>query len=167
MSDRWGDFADMIKTQLEAITVVAAEELSPTPGRIILLAPGEAVAHDNCCDGQVWVRLASLGVNASNDPVRRSGMDTCAVPHFLANVELGVQRCAATMDSQGNPPSGELISADGRQSIDDMAALLSVLRCDENVRSVTTWQPSGPEGGCHGGSWSFTMRITNCLVCDG
>lgn len=167
MSDSWGAFADSIKTPLEAIAVVAAERLSPTPGRVITLAPGEAVAHDNCCDGQVWVRLSTLTANQGNDATRQGGLSVCNVPHFLAVVELGVQRCAAVLDSQGKAPTPEAIAKDGRQSIDDMAALLSVLRCDDNVRSLGTWQPSGPEGGCHGGSWTFTMRFDNCLVCDG
>lgn len=160
------DFAKQIKVTLAAIAQRSSTDLSPAPGRTVLLAPGALVAHDDCCDGQVWARLVNLGPMPSNDPARRPGMNPCAVPEFMLTAELGIVRCAATVNDQGRAPSPRQITADGEQSINDMSALLGVLRCTDNLRSLISWTPTGPEGGCHGGYWTFTMRASNCLGCE-
>lgn len=159
-------FSQQIKVALAATSTRAATALTPTPGRSVLLAPGALVAHDDCCDGQVWSRLVNLGPLPGNDPTRRPGAHPCALPEFLLTAELGIVRCAATVNDQGVAPSPAQITRDGEQSIDDMSALLGVLRCTDGLRSLLTWTPTGPEGGCHGGYWTYTMRVSNCLGCE-
>lgn len=161
-----GQFSKQIKVALAVIAQRSASALSPTPGRVVLLAPGNQVAHDDCCNGQVWSRLVSLAPMPSNDPARRPGTNPCAVPELLLTAELGIVRCAATVNDHGEAPSARQITADGEQSVDDMSALLGVLRCTDNLRSLISWTPTGPEGGCHGGYWTYTMRVPNCLGCE-
>lgn len=159
-------FAAALKGTLAALTTRAADALTPVPRRKVLIAPGQLVAHDDCCKGQVWARLVSLAPIATNDPGRRPGMDACAVPHFLLTGELGIIRCAATQDNSGKAPSARQVTEDGEQSLEDMSGLLGVLRCTKGLRSLGTWSPTGPEGGCHGGFWTFTMLVSNCIGCD-
>lgn len=159
-------FAEMVETSLADLAADASIALDPTPGRTIYAAPGMSVAHDDCCDGQVWARLVSIGPLPNADPAKRPGMHPCAMPHFLATIELGVIRCAAVMGNNGKAPSPRQITQDGQQGIADMATLLGVLRCTPDLRSLGAWTPVGPEGGCHGGYWTVTKLLTNCIGCS-
>lgn len=159
-------FALKVKTALTTAAFNAAEVLTPTPKRVVLVAPGALVAFDDCCDGQVWARLDNIAPTQGSNPANRSGMHGCSVPHFLATMELGVTRCAHTVSDRGKAPSAAQITSDGEQSIDDMAALLGVLRCLPDIRAVVSWTPQGPEGGCHGGFWTYNMLLTNCIGCE-
>lgn len=158
-------FEKQVSRALASVSLKASQTLSPRPGRTVLIAPGATVAHDDCCRGQVWARLVTIQPMPSNDPRSRPGMDVCAIPELVATMELGIIRCAATVNDHGQAPSELQITADGEQSIKDMAALLGVLRCEPGLRSLIGWTPTGPEGGCHGGFWTFTKLIPNCLTC--
>lgn len=151
---------------LASISRAAGANVSPRPGRVVDLAPGALVAWDDCCDGQVWSRLVSVTPAAASSPQRKHGLDVCATPHFIFTAELGIVRCAATINDRGQAPSPAQISKDGAQSLADMAALLATLRRAPGVRSVVQWTPQGPDGGCHGGFWTFTSTIENCLTCE-
>lgn len=159
-------FSEIVQTAIGEIVNSALEVLDPTPGRVVHLAPGSQVAHDNCCDGQLWGRLVNVQPSAAgvSNPTK---IDPCHVPFLSATLELGIVRCAAVLDNEGRAPSPEAITLDGAQSIDDMAALLAALRCSGRVRSLTGWTPTGPEGGCHGGYWTFSVRLDNCIQCGG
>lgn len=159
-------FAENLENLLSAIAADSSIALSPTPGRTILVAPGEVVAHDDCCDGQVWARLVTLAPTPTTNPAGRPGLHPCALPHFVATIELGVIRCAAVVNSNGKAPSPRQITADGQQGLADMSTLLGVLRCTPNLRGLQAWTPVGPEGGCHGGFWTFTALISNCIGCE-
>lgn len=158
-------FAAGISDALRDLSLRAGAAVSPRPGRVVQIAPGRAVAWDDCCSGQVWARLVALQPAAAQ-PARRPGLEPCAVPTFILTVELGIVRCAATVDDRGNAPSPRQITADGQQGINDMAALLGVLRCTPGLRSLERWNPDGPDGGCHGGYWTATLEVHNCLGCE-
>lgn len=160
-------FADNLIGMLNGLATVAAEAVTPTPGRVGLV-PGEPPAWDNCCEhgGQLWVRLVNVTPPPGNDPSRLPGMDPCAVSDFIATVELGIVRCAHVLNSQGQPPRVDQVTGDAEQGIRDMADLLGVLRCSGIVRSLGSWTPQGPQGGCFSGFWSFTVRLDNCLGCE-
>lgn len=164
-----GAFAHRLNSKLTALSQAAAVALNPAPGRVVAVAPGAEVAWDDCCDGQVWARLVTFQPLPSAGAARKPGTDPCAVPHFVATVELGVTRCAATQDKNGNAPAAERVAADGLQGIADMAALLGVLRCPPpgvEIRDLGSWTPQGPNGGCFGGVWTFTLRVGNCIECE-
>lgn len=158
--------AKSITDTMDTLASVAVDLVSPTPGRVVKVAPGEIVAWDDCCDGQLWVRLVNLTPSDGATPARRPGMDVCATPWFIGTFELGLVRCAAVVDDRGIAPSALQVTTDGVQSVNDMAQLMAALKCsDIDVRSLTGWTPQGPEGGCHGGFWTFTLRLSNCLTC--
>lgn len=158
--------AERVAEDLAEIVNTAKALLDPLPGRIIAVAPGESVAWDDCCDGQLWTRLISFSPHDGNSPAQRSGMDVCALPWFIATVELGIIRCAAVLNDQGVAPTPLQIVADGVQGLNDMAQLMAAIKCaDVDIRGLGSWTPQGPEGGCFGGYWTFTLRYSNCLVC--
>lgn len=159
-------FAAQVKNLMTDIVTSSVNLLSPRPSRAILIAPGESMAWDDCCEGQVWARLTSLAPLPSNTPAQRPGANPCAIPSFLGTFELGIVRCAATVNDRGQAPSPFQITEDGEQSINDMTTLLGILRCRDDLRSLIGWIPQGPEGGCHGGYWQFTTLVHNCLGCE-
>lgn len=159
-------FADTIKNRLGYLAAEVEAIVNPAPDRTILVAPGSSVAWDENCDGQVWARLVSLTPLQTNNPSQRPGMNPCAVPEFVVTFELGIVRCAAVVNDAGVAPSDVQITEDGVQSINDMSHILSVLRCTNFLRSITAWTPQGPEGGYHGGYWTGTFLVHNCLRCD-
>lgn len=159
-------FADEVANVLAYLTNEAANALDPVPGRVVHIAPGEAVAFDDCCEGQVWSRLVTMGAAQAARTGAQPGTSVCASPHFVATLELGIVRCAATLNNQGQAPSPDRITDDGEQGLDDMAALFEVLKCSDLVRSLGQWSPVGPQGGCFGGAWQFTVRLNNCFDCN-
>lgn len=127
---------------------------------------GGAIAPlDFCgeCDsgacGQAWVRLSSMSEVQFTVDTGGVGPSTCATP-LEATVEVGVTRCAPTMDSEGNPPSmAEQLAAAEAQTADMMAALRAIRCCydGEGEMTVESWTPIGPDGICMGGVWSITI----------
>lgn len=138
-----------------------ADVLDPPVGRAVL-APGSAVAWDDCCDGQVWVRLISLVPKP--DP---TGLSTpCGPSIWVATLGIGVVRCVATVDDQGYAPPASALITDTLQMTADMTALSEAIQCclapQTGKTSMLRWEPSGPEGGCAGGEWTITVLIDNC-----
>lgn len=160
------NFSTALQSILKSYTEDAAPALTPIPDRIIHLQPGQAAAWDVNCDGQLWVRLASMAPNPTASPGRVPGAGVCAVPFWVATIELGIIRCAATMDNKGNAPKPPRITEDGVQTVDDMSVLLGVIQCSDFTRSISSWTPRGPEGGYTGGYWEFTVDMTNCIKCE-
>lgn len=145
----------------------STEALDPMPSRVITVQPGATATWDGCKEGQLWVRLSGVEPIPMSTPARRTGADLCSVPEWIATFQVGIIRCAATMDSRGNPPPARHIIDDGTQGIEDMMDLLKVLADHPRTRSVTVWTPAGPEGGMHGGYWTFTVAVPNVLGEDG
>lgn len=162
------DFERTVSAKLSALSLAAREALSPRPSRVIEIAPGAEVAWDDCCAGQVWTRLVQIvpsPVGLQTGALGRA-MHACQMPFLQATVELGVLRCAATLDDAGRAPSAREISRDGAQGIRDMSALLGVLRCSDDVAQLGAWTPVGPNGGCVGGFWTVQMLLSNCIGCS-
>ena len=44
----------------------------------------------------------------------------------------------------------------------DLAVLQEVVLCHPQTRSILNWTPLGPQGGCHGGEWQFTISVGTC-----
>jgi hypothetical protein len=150
---------DLIGPILKTYTAEAVRALNPKPTRVIEVAPGASVAWDDCCGGQVWTRVVQV-VPA----VGRAGSTQapCGVLYWVATVALGVVRCAHSLRDDGTAPPAHLISEDGQDMLDDLAALQEVVVCHPRTASITGWTPLGPQGGCHGGEWVFTVRFDVC-----
>lgn len=149
---------------LSALLSTAYDHLAVKPGRTIL-APGAQVAWDDCCDGQMWVRVVSVTPAYQTS---RSGnvASACAPVRWDVVLGLGILRCAAVLDDDGNAPTAKAISADAATMVSDMGALADAVICHEHLdleRVVLgAWSPQGPQGGCHGGEWSVTARVLVC-----
>lgn len=162
-------FVSQVERSIEAYVGEAAKNLSPKPKRIIPVVPGSQVAWDDCCSGQLWGRLVSLGPMPGNNPGRLPGLGACGSPEYLATVEIGILRCASVFDDNtGRAPRPAKIGNEGAQLLEDMGDILRALACADaplKVRSIVGWTPTGPEGGCAGGYWQFTLAVPNCLQC--
>jgi hypothetical protein len=138
----------------------AVAALIPTPGRIVHVAPGAEVAWDDCCDGQVWSRVIQVLTHTTNS--RSAAGPPCGVDYWIATIGLGVIRCAHSLNEDGSAPTALEVEGDGFDMLADMANLQEVVLCNPNTWNVVQWLPLGPNGGCHGGEWTFTVQVPTC-----
>lgn len=124
----------------------AQQQLTSSVGRIVI-APGGSVAWDNCCDGQLYIRLVS---------VQARGRTNCA-PLWVHSIQMGVVRCAATINDAGQPPSATQVTDDALEAYQDLRQLKQAILNVEHTETIGSWNPLGVTGGCHGGEWSFTV----------
>lgn len=127
--------------------------------RVIPTQPGTAAAWDDCCDGQLWVRLVQ--VQAAVSPPKADGTP-CTPLYWLVTAAMGVVRCAHVLDENGVAPSAVLVAEDGQEMLDDLQELQQVLICNGRTVMPGPWRPLGVSGGCHGGEWQFTFRVEVC-----
>lgn len=129
-----------------------------------VIQPGEEVAWDDCCDGQLAVRLISVNPAPQGAP----GARPC--PPAGWNVTLGVSmvRCVASLKDDGEPPSAEEITQDGIDVVGDMTLIQIAIDCVTRARpevqrlELLGWTPLGPAGGCAGGEWRLHMFVPSC-----
>lgn len=141
-----------VMTVARDLLTASWDALDHKPGRSIL-QPGMSVAWDDCCDGQLWVRINSAS------PVYQNGSG-CSVAMDVT-YSVGLVRCVAVLDDRGRAPRPERITEDGLAAIDDMCTLYSTL---DNLKlghrlNIGNWTPLGPNGGCAGGEWAVTIRL--------
>lgn len=145
-----------LTSYLHALLARAKEYVDPAP-ELAIIAPGSEVAWDNCC-GQLWVRVVDYGPPSGVRQTRKADGSLCAMRR-QATIELGMLRCAAVVDDQGQPPTEQEINEDGAQVLADAEGLWLLLSCDVKVRELIRWTPVGPNGGCVGGHWRFTIDL--------
>lgn len=150
-----------IEAELLRWLACAVESLDPPVGRAFV-APGLEVAWDDCCDGQVWVRLLQLAPVVSQQLRKANGRHQCAVDIWEVTAAIGVVRCVHSMKDDGTPPTPEEITADGLQMAEDMQNLMSAIQCCVEPTTFVRWNSTGPAGGCSGGEWQFVVRIAGC-----
>lgn len=134
--------------------------LTNKPGRV-LVASGFETAWDDCCDGQLSIRVSSV-------TPRYTGNSACPVTvDLVLSVEL--VRCVHSVSDRGRAPSAEELTLDGMAGIQDMIEVANALQCWEPpddrpsgvIRSTLgEYRPIGPQGGCAGGSWMLNVRST-------
>lgn len=126
---------------------------------------GSEVPMDYCdgCDtggcGQAWVRLVSVFPSAAFPNVAIDG--TCSMP-LAFTWEVGVARCAPTLDDHGNPPGlAEILQATGQQ-YDDMETMRQAIACcfgeDDIDYLLGIYTPLPTLGGCNASTWTVTSR---------
>lgn len=129
------------------------------------LWPGNNVSWDYCGEcsrgkcGMVYLNHLSTFPSESFPNV---GVDSkCTVP-LVHELELGVVRCMPTMDNDGDLPDPADITSAALGLFMDQEALYSAIKCCDTVfrdLSVSRWSSIGPQGGCVGGSWAFTVGL--------
>lgn len=141
---------------LEHVLDACRDALSVAPGRSVIAA-GYGVAWDDCCDGQLSVRVIRTTPLYKGNPI-----NGCPVgfEHLLS---VSLVRCVATMNDRGQAPTEDEMTADGRAMIRDMNELANILQCMSIPKTLGSWlgpfRTVGPQGGCAGGEWDFTVRV--------
>jgi hypothetical protein len=132
------------------------------PGRASLVPGGAAVAWDDCCEGQLWVRIGRIFA-FDRFPEPATGALRCETTSWAAEYEVGVLRCAATVDDNGDPPTVEQLLADVERSMADAAALRQALLYDFggefSLVAIGQWLPTEVEGACVGGTMTVTVPV--------
>lgn len=150
---------DLLTPMMYTILNAVTEQLQDEPPGRVILAPGANVTHDDCCEGQVWVRVQRIDPMTGRTPATTA---PCGILGWVATLGVGIVRCAAVLDDQGNAPTPEAVTVDTVGMNEDAAALVQGIMCSGVVRSVEQWMPSGPMGGCVGGEWTCTVRYDVC-----
>lgn len=156
-------FGDLLSDMLDCARNQLGERgLANLPGRSFVTA-GD-VAWDDCCDGQLWVRLIHqipAGTTTQSRPVRTN----CGVSLWKTTIGVGIVRCAATVDDQGQAPAAGELTADAMGVCQDMLDLDVAIRCcmaDLAPLTMVRWDALGPQGGCVGGEWTVTVVRDLC-----
>jgi hypothetical protein len=155
---------DMVAPVMEQVLECAAAVLEPPVARSSLYS-GATVAFDDCCDGQVWVRLVSLTPVLVQDRAQTGRTTTapgCGVIGWVALLAVGALRCAAVVDDAGHAPAPAVLTAETQQMTADAFALAEALTCCAVDVTPQRWDPIGPEGGCVGGEWTVAVRLDAC-----
>lgn len=128
--------------------------------------PGETVPDDECCEGQLAVRIVERFPSRTFPSI-----DTTASncnPMFWA-VQLGVSvlRCAHVLDDNGVFPTGEEMTADAFAMNRDAALIETAIRCcwvprGTEKKMIQGWRPKETEGGCMGGEWLVYYAQPSC-----
>jgi hypothetical protein len=141
------------------------DNLSVPPGRAVLV-PGGQAAWDDCCEGQLSLRLISVTPTLGGATDRRP--TTCTPPLWTVSIGLSLVRCIATVDDKGRAPKEAAITMDGLAMVRDMRELLVALECcvsqlpGVEALKVGQWLPHLASGGCSGGEWEASFILMNC-----
>jgi hypothetical protein len=152
---------DVIKAALQAVLDAAEarlDECSEPVGQTGIL-PGASIAWDNCCDGQLWVRVIDITPIATTNA---AGVP--CVTYLKIQAALGLVRCWAIVDDDGVPPSAAEMEADATSMLVDADALMAALQ--DVGATVSRGVPLGPQGNCGGWEWTFTFLKTPCVGCE-
>ncbi|HEY5841538.1 MAG TPA: hypothetical protein VIU87_08730 [Mycobacterium sp.] len=150
---------DTFSPMMARYVTAAQVALDPSPSRVITFQPGEEVAWDECCEGQLWCRIIRVGAGSYRG---KADGTVCDIPYWTLTLGLGVIRCVGVLDDNGTAPTAARISADGLQANQDIAALSEVITCIGLTTGILGWIPLGPQGGCAGGEWQFETRVAVC-----
>lgn len=120
--------------------------------------PDEKCAREAECS-QAWVRV--MNVQPKGASRESFGGEDCAISMSL-ELEVGILRCIK-VPAKGKAPFATDVLIAGMQALTDMQAILcAALACDvwEDTLQIGQWNPQGPLGGQHGGTWTFMAEIT-------
>lgn len=165
-------------TPLKAILSAAAGALiaEGRPPNRVELTPGNLPAWDDCCEGQLYLRVVEIYPTAGSgspfpqiDTQQRGASNKCALHLVAVHIALGIIRCAHTVDEQGVSPTSAEVTGDADLMLLDMATLLDALICTgQDIPGIMSlkidkWVPLGVSGGCAGGEWSAYLAMDPCL----
>lgn len=145
-------------------------QLVPQPCRVVL-SPGLNVAWDSCGasgDGECGCGGGKEGQLWANITTMETVPDAGNCERIIWTADVGIVRCAATLDDDGNPPEVEAEEHDAWQQAADADRIRYAIRCCESrsdaIRDVelVTWTALGPDGGCVGGAWTIRGILDEC-----
>ena len=164
---------DPVGPRLELLLACLEDRLAAydVPVCRAFIHPGAMAPWDACgesgdgAEGQAWVGVSGIAPQPTQDAGQR-----IQPVEYAVSVVVGVLRCAAVVDDQGNPPTVEAVMADAEKQTRDAAIVREVLECcypkmTDAARGeflMGNWEPLGPLGGCVGGQWRATILAPAC-----
>jgi hypothetical protein len=132
--------------------------------------PGASAVADVCCEdeggeGQLWVLVRSITPN----PIPGGSYLSCAWD-YTAVLEVGVLRCSVAMLEDGTAPDAQTLDDEATRMFLDAAIIREAITCcwpvsaelENGDWAIGAWTPSGPQGGCAGGTTSVEVRFSDC-----
>ncbi|REF00618.1 hypothetical protein [Thermomonospora umbrina] len=117
----------------------------------------------------MWVRLQRIYPTTSPWPQEATTPLPCSAGGaWAAELVMGVYRCVAAVDDNGDPATCEQVFNDAEKLLSDAAAMRQAALCcfpaTEEGPDVLAgeYRPIGPNGGCGGGQMLVTVRFTEC-----
>lgn len=171
---------DIIGPLMQAVLTCAETQLDAHGRGVgrVLLSSGDAPAWDDCCEGQLWVRLITMFPTGNPFPLPDVRAGSCKPTMLGSTLGVGVLRCAAVVDEAGNAPAADTITNEALGATADAMIVLEALKCcvgdltdDQTSNALAimlgTWTPLGVEGGCVGGEWTLTLGTGTCGCPEG
>ncbi|WP_375483335.1 hypothetical protein [uncultured Jatrophihabitans sp.] len=169
MADPQPDLAFQLADRLLGHILDRLAAADATPGRAFVCAE-RTIPADDCCDGLVWTRVASIvptnGDVAQDRSIRPAG--DLPVGHAI-RLEAGHLRCAPSpVDEGGAPPDPAEYTASAITSSVDRAAVRYAIECDLpadllelqcDAQVVDQWAPLNAAG-CAGGFITTSIVVT-------
>lgn len=162
--------AELLGPRLARWLEIVESHLTYPVGRAVIM-PGNSVVWDNCCDGQLHIRVISV---VGSGALSRPAGQRC-VPLFQVRIGIGVTRCAHTVDDSGDIPTPAQMTADAFQTFQDRADIVAALTCQisdefENDNTlgglqIGDWLPTAVQGGCVGGEVTVVYNQNMCTPC--
>lgn len=175
---------DPVIALAERLLACLCEVLPSTVGGdvcVCCLNPGVETPMDYCCEctvgdqpaeGQAWVSVVKI-FPSTRFPAQQLDRAACGQGSgFVAELVMGVYRCAPVSDARGNPPTCDQQMAVTEKILSDAAAMRQAVRCcfRDEVEApdvlIGEWVPLGPQGGCAGGAQLVTVGFADCCPDD-
>lgn len=125
--------------------------------------------HDIRGQGVGWVRFVRATTMLSGSALLAEvTASPCSGYRLLVTVEIGVYRCAPTLDETGHPPDDPTIDHYSAGASQDVLALHRTFLCSDGLRDEdTSWQITdiahrGPAGGCVATVVTAQVARANC-----
>lgn len=151
--------------------LVDALDLAGQPVSSQTIEPASPAGLDYCCPhddqstgGHAYIRIVRMHMSTAF-PQQSLDPTPCRQPAAL--MEVGVLRCAQTLNEAGDAPPPESITGLAQLVVGDMSVMYSVLAGHTpdyalHPLSLDTYTPIEVEGGCAGGVWQFWADVAIC-----
>lgn len=139
-------------------------------------ANSDSIPLDDCCAGQAWTVIRRI-YPTQFFPGDAEGDFKCDNWRLVADIEVGVARCAPTMKTQGLravPPGCDEQQTVAAQLAEDMMALWCALLDCSQVWQAYPWSrsvqlreivPLAVSGGCMGAQTLVSVELGGCQTC--
>lgn len=164
---------DILTQLLNQILGCACECLNtfgscPCPCRTFITAGPLAWDLSSCCsDGALVIGVDRIYVHG-NFPAEQGGVNTCLAP-LAADITMKLLRCFPGLHDDGSDPTADELGAASEKIYQDLYVVTHCVICNLSSRGryqKFVWrggQILGPQGGCIGAEWKFTIELPDPL----
>lgn len=161
------DCLDTLWDKLETLKACFCAELENSLGGPVCecaIVAGTNAVFDNCCAGTAWLLVQEV-YPSDAFPSQNGDRVRCDTHSQAATIELGVVRCAPSVDDRGNPPTLHQKEQSARVIHSDRVRMMKAVRCcftpEQGCDDIVFggWVPVSEQGGCIGGSMTVTISL--------